>query len=121
MVKFYYVECLNGHVWREPEDSELGQKAAAREAKGFIDALHVPCRHCEDCEMEDRKNRMIGEFTDEQDNGFMEEDPMSFTPYVSEEADDGKYSAEDDDGVLDLMAAAEDRSKAWDDLEPGER
>lgn len=88
--KFYNITCLNGHVWREPETSTLGKKAAAYEAKGFLSALPVPCRDCEDCEWEDRGNRMIGEFTDE------------------------------DDG-LDLMAQAEDRAKAWDDLEPGER
>lgn len=48
--RFFTIECLSGnHIWREPEDSELGKKAKARIESGFIDALRVPCTQCEDC------------------------------------------------------------------------
>jgi hypothetical protein len=52
-LRFFVIECLSGkHVWREPEDSELGKRAKARIESGFIDALRVPCAQCDDCENE---------------------------------------------------------------------
>jgi len=57
--KFYTIQCLNGHVWQEIETSPLGIRAKAREERGFLDALPVPCSQCEDCGHEDR-NRERG-------------------------------------------------------------
>lgn len=49
---WYNVQCLNGHIWSVPADSDLGEKAQARQQRGMIDAPTVPCYHCEDCEFE---------------------------------------------------------------------
>lgn len=49
MPSFYNIQCLNGHSWRVATDSPLGQRAMAREQKGFLDALPVPCDQCDEC------------------------------------------------------------------------
>lgn len=43
----YMAQCMNGHVWEIPHDTELERKAATRTDK--LDAICVPCEECEQC------------------------------------------------------------------------
>jgi hypothetical protein len=45
----YNIQCLQGCVFSETEDTELGQKAKNHENKGFLSALVVPPESCVYC------------------------------------------------------------------------
>lgn len=58
----FNAQCLAGHVWVLPKDSELEKKAKERIENGFLDAILVGEKECSDCqhcnEVRDRENSL---------------------------------------------------------------
>lgn len=71
----YTIVCLNGHTWQERANTALGQRATTRAAKGFLDAIPVPCSECATCTDEaDRQDRLNHEFCEDPEDRQLRED-----------------------------------------------
>ena len=70
MDNYFNIQCLNGHIWREHPDSPLGLRAKTHREDGYIDALTVLSKECDQCKDErEHQDRLNREFCDWPDEG----------------------------------------------------
>lgn len=92
MENYFNIQCLNGHVWREHPESTLGLQAKARQEKGLIDALTVPCKECDQCQDEqEHQDRLNREYCDDP-----EDRPIPPAPSSEGWPEDGLQSFSDE-------------------------